>query len=99
MTREYQTSAPGSVAIDNGEQATIAERLLSWSCGHARAQRVQLRADGRAERRPRERGAARAAARNAARRTNGGRMSDRYRIVVLGLTITSSWGNGHATTY
>src|SRR5579875_1955402 len=23
----------------------------------------------------------------------------RLRIVVLGLTITSSWGNGHATTY
>ncbi len=21
------------------------------------------------------------------------------RIVILGLTITSSWGNGHATTY
>jgi spore maturation protein CgeB len=26
-------------------------------------------------------------------------MSSRRRIVVLGLTITSSWGNGHATTY
>ena len=26
-------------------------------------------------------------------------MSDRRRIVILGLTITSSWGNGHATTY
>jgi spore maturation protein CgeB len=26
-------------------------------------------------------------------------MSARRRIVVLGLTITSSWGNGHATTY
>jgi spore maturation protein CgeB len=26
-------------------------------------------------------------------------MMDRQRIVVLGLTITSSWGNGHATTY
>ncbi len=26
-------------------------------------------------------------------------MSDRYRIVILGLSITSSWGNGHATTY
>jgi spore maturation protein CgeB len=26
-------------------------------------------------------------------------MSDRRRIVVIGLTITSSWGNGHATTY
>jgi spore maturation protein CgeB len=26
-------------------------------------------------------------------------MSDRQRIVILGLTITSSWGNGHATTY
>jgi spore maturation protein CgeB len=26
-------------------------------------------------------------------------MSDRRRIVFLGLTITSSWGNGHATTY
>jgi spore maturation protein CgeB len=26
-------------------------------------------------------------------------MTDRHRIVVLGLTITSSWGNGHATTY
>jgi spore maturation protein CgeB len=26
-------------------------------------------------------------------------MSDRHRIVILGLTITSSWGNGHATTY
>jgi spore maturation protein CgeB len=25
--------------------------------------------------------------------------SDRKRIVILGLTITSSWGNGHATTY
>jgi spore maturation protein CgeB len=26
-------------------------------------------------------------------------MTGRLRIVVLGLTITSSWGNGHATTY
>jgi spore maturation protein CgeB len=26
-------------------------------------------------------------------------MSGRSRIVFLGLTITSSWGNGHATTY
>ena len=26
-------------------------------------------------------------------------MNDRRRIVILGLTITSSWGNGHATTY
>jgi spore maturation protein CgeB len=26
-------------------------------------------------------------------------MIDRQRIVILGLTITSSWGNGHATTY
>ncbi len=25
--------------------------------------------------------------------------ADRLRIVILGLTITSSWGNGHATTY
>src|SRR4051812_30456367 len=24
---------------------------------------------------------------------------DRMRIVIIGLTITSSWGNGHATTY
>ena len=26
-------------------------------------------------------------------------MSERYDIVILGLSITSSWGNGHATTY
>src|SRR3954466_11767883 len=26
-------------------------------------------------------------------------MSSRLSIVVLGLSITSSWGNGHATTY
>src|SRR3954453_16431811 len=26
-------------------------------------------------------------------------MPERARIVILGLTITSSWGNGHATTY
>ncbi|HVL39168.1 MAG TPA: glycosyltransferase, partial [Fimbriimonadaceae bacterium] len=26
-------------------------------------------------------------------------MPDRLRIVILGLSITSSWGNGHATTY
>jgi spore maturation protein CgeB len=26
-------------------------------------------------------------------------VSDRRRIVILGLSITSSWGNGHATTY
>jgi spore maturation protein CgeB len=26
-------------------------------------------------------------------------MKERQRIVILGLTITSSWGNGHATTY
>jgi spore maturation protein CgeB len=25
--------------------------------------------------------------------------TDRYRIVILGLSVTSSWGNGHATTY
>src|SRR3954447_15268395 len=25
--------------------------------------------------------------------------SDRMRIVIIGLSITSSWGNGHATTY
>src|SRR3954462_4282925 len=24
---------------------------------------------------------------------------DRMRIVIIGLSITSSWGNGHATTY
>src|SRR4051812_44994334 len=24
---------------------------------------------------------------------------DRLRIVIIGLAITSSWGNGHATTY
>ncbi|HEY2012862.1 MAG TPA: glycosyltransferase, partial [Bryobacteraceae bacterium] len=26
-------------------------------------------------------------------------MKDRYDIVILGLSVTSSWGNGHATTY
>ena len=26
-------------------------------------------------------------------------MSERLNIVIIGLTITSSWGNGHATTY
>ena len=26
-------------------------------------------------------------------------MTDRHRIVILGLSITSTWGNGHATTY
>ncbi len=26
-------------------------------------------------------------------------MSDRLRIVILGLSVTSSWGNGHATNY
>ena len=26
-------------------------------------------------------------------------MSSAMRIVILGLSITSSWGNGHATTY
>jgi spore maturation protein CgeB len=26
-------------------------------------------------------------------------MKDRQRIVIIGLTITSTWGNGHATTY
>ena len=26
-------------------------------------------------------------------------MTERYDIVILGLSITSSWGNGHATTY
>jgi spore maturation protein CgeB len=26
-------------------------------------------------------------------------MADPLEIVVLGLTVTSSWGNGHATTY
>jgi hypothetical protein len=26
-------------------------------------------------------------------------MTERLSIVVLGLSITSSWGNGHATTY
>ncbi|MFZ3234706.1 MAG: hypothetical protein WA184_04980, partial [Stellaceae bacterium] len=25
--------------------------------------------------------------------------ADKLRIVILGLSITSSWGNGHATTY
>src|SRR5690242_14542833 len=35
----------------------------------------------------------------AAARTNGDCMNDRLRIVIIGLTITSSWGNGHATTY
>ena len=42
------------------------------------------------------------------RATGGGRVSaiataghepSRLRVVILGLTITSSWGNGHATTY
>ena len=26
-------------------------------------------------------------------------MTEKLRIVVLGLSLTSSWGNGHATTY
>src|SRR6267154_820524 len=26
-------------------------------------------------------------------------MSDRFDVVILGLSIRSSWGNGHATTY
>ena len=26
-------------------------------------------------------------------------MSERYDVVILGLSVTSSWGNGHATTY
>src|SRR6478735_4759446 len=26
-------------------------------------------------------------------------MADKMKIVILGLSITSSWGNGHATTY
>jgi spore maturation protein CgeB len=26
-------------------------------------------------------------------------MTDRYDVVILGLSVTSSWGNGHATTY
>ena len=26
-------------------------------------------------------------------------MTSPYDIVILGLSITSSWGNGHATTY
>ena len=26
-------------------------------------------------------------------------MSERYDVVILGLAVTSSWGNGHATTY
>ncbi len=26
-------------------------------------------------------------------------MSERYGVVILGLSVTSSWGNGHATTY
>jgi spore maturation protein CgeB len=34
-----------------------------------------------------------------ARAASRGEASDRMRIVVLGLSITSSWGNGHATTY
>src|SRR5215203_295540 len=34
------------------------------------------------------------------RRPRGGPMNQpRLRIVILGLSITSSWGNGHATTY
>src|SRR5690606_3681509 len=31
--------------------------------------------------------------------TPPGRSPDPLRIVILGLSITSSWGNGHATTY
>ena len=30
---------------------------------------------------------------------SGERLEDRLEIVILGLSITSSWGNGHATTY
>ncbi len=30
---------------------------------------------------------------------DGTRVSGRWRIVILGLSLTSSWGNGHATTY
>jgi spore maturation protein CgeB len=30
---------------------------------------------------------------------NGNRRADSLNIVILGLSITSSWGNGHATTY
>src|ERR671926_490756 len=30
---------------------------------------------------------------------DGGKSRPRLRIVIVGLSITSSWGNGHATTY
>ena len=35
----------------------------------------------------------------AADRLRGGLGGDRLDVVILGLSITSSWGNGHATTY
>src|SRR5688572_14639583 len=40
-------------------------------------------------------GAGRAAGRDA----SSSPAADTLRIVILGLSITSSWGNGHATTY
>src|SRR5205085_8877674 len=43
--------------------------------------------------------ASRRAGLGAAAGADGAGMSDRQRIVFLGLTITSTWGNGHATTY
>ena len=56
-----------------------------------RAGRAHLRAP---------RGAARGACWQGARgRCRGGRHERRCAIVILGLSITSSWGNGHATTY
>jgi spore maturation protein CgeB len=36
---------------------------------------------------------------DSARGNGGGRGASPLKIVVLGLSITSSWGNGHATTY
>jgi spore maturation protein CgeB len=36
---------------------------------------------------------------DAASGTPASRVARRLRIVIVGLTITSSWGNGHATTY
>ena len=62
-----------------------------------RARRAHLRASRRAAGGAAGRAAQRAAGRSGGMSAPSG--APPLRIVILGLTITSSWGNGHATTY
>ena len=83
----------GGRRASRSADARARARSIGEAARSARARRAHLRA-------PRARRSSAAARRAAAARWRPERAwRDRLSLVILGLSITSSWGNGHATTY